>query len=267
MTYSDLAIVRVLTLRTVFHLPLRQAEGFVASRIRLIGLKLETPDHTTLSRRSSQVEVPRMATVHDGPLHLVIDSTGLKMLGDGEWHADKHKTSNRRRRWRKLHLAVDSSGFIVASKLTERRADDGVVGVQMLEGLDARVERFTADGAYNSRPVYEAVDTAGTPDVRVVIPPSRRAATCPGAMGAWRQRTEAVERISQVGRRAWRKESGAHHQARGENGMFRYKPIIGDRLRAKKFEWQVREALIAVNVLNRMTKQGRPLSVPSCLEW
>ena len=144
--YSDLAIVTALTLRTVFHLALRQTEGFVASLIRVMVLDLDTPDHTTLSRRNRNIEVPRVATEHDGPIHLVIDSTGLKMLGDGEWNAHRHKTSNKRRSWRKLHLGIDSDGVIVASELTDSSEDDASVGVTMIERIDPAIERFTADG-------------------------------------------------------------------------------------------------------------------------
>ena len=121
--YSDLAIITVLTLRTVFHLPLRQTEGFVSSLIGLMGLALKTPDHTTLSRRSRDVEVPRFAQ-SGSPPHLVIDSTGLKMLGDGEWQAHKHKTSNKRRSWRKLHMGIDEDSYIVAAALTDRTVVD-----------------------------------------------------------------------------------------------------------------------------------------------
>ena len=219
--YSNLAILTALTLRTVFRLPLRQTEGFVASLIGLMGLKLDTPDHTTLSRRARDVDVPMLARSHAGPIHLIIDSTGLKMMGDGEWHAHKHRTSNRRRSWRKLHLGVDEHGFIVAWDLTGARVDDGLVGVSMLEELDVAIERFTADGAYDTRPIYSAVARAGTPDVTVVVPPSRRAALDPGAISPWDQRNDAIERIVEVGRRQWRKESGAHRQARAENAMFR----------------------------------------------
>ena len=108
--YSDLAIVTALTLRTLFQLPLRQTEGFVASLIGLMGLALKTPDHTTLSRRHRSVELPHLPRSHKDPVHLVIDSTGLKMVGDGEWPSHKHKTSNQRRRWRKLHLGIDGDG-------------------------------------------------------------------------------------------------------------------------------------------------------------
>jgi hypothetical protein len=109
--------------------------------------------------------------------------------------------------------------------------------------------------------MYEAVEAAGTPEVTIVIPPKKTAAADAQAVGAWCQRNEALERIAKVGRRQWRKESGAHRQAGAENGMFRYKRIIGDSLRAKRFDAQTREALIAINVLNRMTKLGTPESV------
>lgn len=155
--YSDLAIVTALTLRTVFHLALRQTEGFVASSIKLMDLDLSTPDHTTLYSRSSTITVPVVPQVEGGPNHLVIDSTGLKMLGDGEWHNLEHKTSNRTRSWRKLHLAVDGDGFIVASALTDSGADDATVGAGMIREIEVAVERFTADGAYDTRAIYRAL--------------------------------------------------------------------------------------------------------------
>ena len=261
LVYSDIAIVTALTLRTVFHLPLRQTEGFVASLIRLMGLPLDSPDHTTLSRRSGTVQVPQFARAHDEPIQLVIDSTGLKVLGDGEWHAHKHKTSNKRRSWRKLHLAVDGNGFIVASRLTKSSVDDAAVGATMLDEFEATIERFTADGAYDTRAMYDALAATGMPGLKIVIPPKRTAVADPRAEGAWRQRNEALERIAEVGRRQWRRESGAHRQAGAENGMYRYKRIIGDSLRARGFDEQMTEAAIAVHVLNRMTELGTPESV------
>jgi len=260
--YSDLAILTALTLRTVFHLPLRQTEGFVASLIRVMGLDLETPDHTTLSRRGSTVVVPALAKMHDEPIHLVIDSTGLKIVGDGEWHAHKHKTSNKRRSWRKLHLGVDGDGFIVASSLTDSGIDDASVGVAMIKEGEASIGRFTVDGAYDTIALYQALATAGLPGVVIVVPPRRTASPSKSADDVLRQRDVAIARIAEVGRRQWRKESGAHQQARAENAMSRYKRIIGDSLRAKKLGAQTREAMIAVNVLNRMTTLGMPQSVP-----
>jgi hypothetical protein len=253
LRYSDLAIVTALTLRTVFHLPLRQTEGFVTSLIALMGLNLQTPDHTTLSRRQRSVKVPHFSKSDHGPLHLVIDSTGLKILGDGEWNSHKHRTSNRRRSWRKLHLAIDGDGYIIASALTDRTVPDVSVGISIIEQIEGTIARFTADGAYDARPMYEALGKAAT----IVIPPMKTANVDSRAKGPWCQRNDAIKRITKVGRRRWRKESGAHQQARAENGMYRYKQIIGDRLRTKHCESQKTEALIAVNVINRMTALGR----------
>ncbi len=250
-----------LTLRTVFHLPLRQAEGFVGSLIRLMGLDLETPDHTTLSRRSATVDVPRFARQHDGPIHLAIDSTGLKIMGDGEWHAHKHRTSNKRRAWRKLHLGVDAGGFIIASELTDSGVDDASVGVAMIEGIEGAIERFTADGAYDTRAIYEVLGAAAAPVPTLVIPPRKTASPSKPREELFEQRDAAIARIAEVGRRQWRKEAGAHQQARAENGMYRHKRIIGDALRSRKPDAQKREAMIAVNVLNRMTTLGMPESV------
>src|SRR5215210_4140281 len=121
--YSDLAIELVLILRFVFHLALRQAEGFVASVLRLLGLDLPVPDHTTLSRRSRAFANCRPHAVPHGPLHLLIDSTGLKLFGKGEWDGERHGRA--RRSWRKLHLAVDANtGEIVAGVLTGKEAGD-----------------------------------------------------------------------------------------------------------------------------------------------
>ncbi|MFT7622190.1 MAG: hypothetical protein ACI9WU_001358, partial [Myxococcota bacterium] len=196
--YSDLAIVTALTLRTVFHLPLRQTEGFVGTLIRLMGLDLDTPDHTTLSRRGSTVEVPVFARRHDGPIHLAIDSTGLKIMGDGEWHAHRHLTSNKRRAWRKLHLAVDSEGFIVTSELTGSGVDDASVGVAMIERNDASIQRFTADGAYDTRAIYVALAAVGGPGPTIVIPPRKTASPSKPAEEILAQRDAAIRRIAEV---------------------------------------------------------------------
>ncbi len=124
--YSNLAIVTAKTLRMVFHLPLRQTEGFLDSLLRLMELDLKAPDHTTLSRRNKDVDVPRPpcpTRAHAGALHLIVDSKGLKILGAGEWHAHRHRSS-KVRQWRKLHVGVDDDGFIVAAKLTKSSEDD-----------------------------------------------------------------------------------------------------------------------------------------------
>jgi hypothetical protein len=143
--YFDLAIVTALTLRAVCRLALRQTDGFVGSVIRVLGLTLVTPDHGTLSRRNRTVRVPRLAPDDAGPLHLAIDSTGLKLRGSGAWQAHKHGTSGQRRSWRKLHLGVDADGFVIASALTDSGADDAATGVSLLTQVGGAVARFTAE--------------------------------------------------------------------------------------------------------------------------
>ena len=186
--YSDPAILTALTLRVLFHLPLRQTEGFVASLLRLMGLDLNTPDHTTLSRRNRDVLVPAVSRTDDGPIHLVVDSTGLKIYGAGEWCSRKHRKANERSGWRKLHIGVDDDGYVVAETLTQNTVDDADVLPDLLGQVDAPLRRFTGDGAYDTRSVYKAVGEAGGPGVEIVVPPRRPATASPEATGPWAQR-------------------------------------------------------------------------------
>ncbi len=132
--FSDLAITTTLTLRLVFRLPLRQAEGFVRSVLSSMDVDLEAPDHTTLSRRSRRLEVELHRIPATGPIHLIVDSTGLSIVGDGEWAAAKHGGRGQRG-WKKLHLGVDGSGVIVAHMLTEATVDDATTGIGLVEVL------------------------------------------------------------------------------------------------------------------------------------
>src|SRR4051794_20176319 len=157
--YSDLAITTALTLRAVFRLALRQTEGLIGSVLQLLGLDLPVPDHSTLSRRAETLAVPRPKAGSE-PLHLLVDSTGLKLCGSGEWLEEKHGTK-RRRAWRVLHLATDADpGRIVASVLTDKEADDGSQVGPLLERIDGAVASFTGDGAYDRDEVYAEVRSA-----------------------------------------------------------------------------------------------------------
>jgi len=254
--YSEVAIETALTLRTVFNLPLRQTEGFLRSLSDLMGIDLEAPDHTTLSRRSQHLDIQLRCPEINKPIHLVVDSTGLSIVGEGEWAAAKHGKKGKRG-WKKLHLGVDRAGVIVAQILTDGNADDAATAPELLGQLEGKLSEFIADTAYDSRPVYEAATARGA---AVVIPP-RNDATVGGRSGmpcAARDRT--VERIREVGRRHWKKESGYHRQGTVENAFFRYKSMIGDRLRARHLKSQRAEALLACNALNRMFELGRPES-------
>ena len=253
--FSDHAIETALTLRFVCGLPLRQAEGFLRSVLSLMHVDLDSPDHTTLSRRSQHLEIEFHRVPATGPIHLIVDATGLSMFGEGKWAAVKHGGRGRRG-WQKLHLGVDGSGAIVAHTLTDGNADDAPTGLVLIETVDAEISCVTADGAYDTVAIYEAAAVRGA---RVVVPP-----TITPAVSRRRPRSSlrdrAIRRVKQIGRRRWKKESGYHRQALVENAFFRYKSIIGDRLRARHSKAQDAEALIACNILNRMTELGRPAS-------
>ena len=201
--YSNLTILTALTLRGVFGLPLRQTEGFLDSLLRLMGLDLKAPDHTTLSRRNQIVAMPPLTRSHDSPICLIVDSTGLTILGCGEWNAHKHKASKKRRDWRKLHIGVDEEGFIVAAELTASSVDDASTLPDLLDQIEVPIRRFTADGAYDHRSIYDQVSAAGSEDVVIVIPPHRSAVSAGPTAGPWAQREAAIERIREVGRREW----------------------------------------------------------------
>ena len=253
--FSDVAIETALILRLVFGLPLRQTEGFVRSVLALMGADLDAPDHTTLSRRSQPLAVMLRRIPATGPIHLIVDSTGLSIVGQGAWAAAKHG-GHGKRGWKKLHLGVDRSGVIVAQALTDAHVDDATTAVNLISAVDGDISSVTADAAYDTIAVYEA---AGARGARVVVPPKRTAAVSrrrPRSVA----RDRTVKRLQEIGRRRWKKEAGYHRQARVENVFFRYKSIIGDGLRARSSAGQGTEAVLACNVLNRMTDLGRPAS-------
>jgi IS5 family transposase len=250
--FSDQAIETALVLRLVFNLPLRQAEGFLRSILSLMDIDLEAPDHTTLSRRGQHLNVRLDRVASSKRIHLMVDSTGLSIVGEGEWAAVKHG-GNGRRAWKKLHLGVDRSGVIVAELLTDGNVDDSNTALDLLGTIEDDIASFTADSAYDTIAIYDAAEAR---NAKVIVPP-RRTATRSRRPNS---RDRTVGRVKKVGRRQWRKESAYHQQARVENTFFRYKSIIGDRLRARHPKSQEAEALIACNILNRMTELGRPES-------
>ena len=233
--FSDQAIETALVLRLVFKLPLRQAEGFLRSILSLMDIDLEAPDHTTLSRRSQHLSVRLDRVASTKRIHLMVDSTGLSIVGEGEWAAVKHG-GNGKRAWKKLHLGVDRSGVIVAELLTEGDAHDSNTALDLLGTIEDDIASFTADSAYDTIAIYDA---AGARNAKVIVPPRRTATRSKRS----RARDRTVRRVRKVGRRQWKKESGYHQQARVENTFFGYKSITGDRLRARHPKSQEAEAL------------------------
>src|SRR4051812_36843712 len=254
--YSSLAITTALTLRAVFGLALRQTEGLIGSVLQLLGLDLPVPDHSTLSRRAETLEVPRPKT-GSAPVHLLVDSTGLKLCGAGEWLAEKHGTK-RRRAWRVLHLATDAdTGRIVASGLTDKDADDGPQVCPLLARIEGAVASVTGDGAYDRDDVYIEVATRH-PAAAVVVPPRANAVPSETAETAPTQRDRHLQFIAERGRMGWQQASGYGWRALVECDISRWKRLIGDGLRSQTDGRQATEVAIAADVLNRMLELGRP---------
>jgi hypothetical protein len=256
--YSPLAILTALTLRAVFRLALRQTEGLIGSIIGLLGLELRVPDHSTLSRRAKTLEVPRPQPRRGGePMHLLVDSTGLRLCGAGEWLLEKHGTKTRRS-WRKLHIGVDvGSGQIVAASLTAKEVDDGAEVGPLLDQVTGAVASFTGDGGYDQDRVYASV-AERYPEAAVIVPPRATAVPSDTAETAPTQRDRHLQQIAEHGRMAWQKASGYTTRARAEAAIGRFKQVIGDGLRSRTDDRRATEVDVAVHVLNRMQDLGRP---------
>jgi transposase len=257
--YSPLAILTAVTLRAMFRLAYRQAEGLIGSIVGLLGLSLPVPDHTTLNRRAATLDVPRPGSTAAGsePLHLLVDSTGLKLCGKGEWLLEKHGTATRRS-WRMLHLGVDAgSGRIVAATLTPKDVGDASQAGPLLDQVAEPVSSFTGDGAYDQDSVYAGV-TERHPAAAVVVPPCATAVLSDTAENAPTQQDGHLQRIAGHGRMSWQTASGYNRRARVEATMNRWKQVIGDELRAHTDERRATEVAVAVHALNRMLDLGRP---------
>ncbi|MEO1987671.1 MAG: IS5 family transposase [Martelella sp.] len=261
--YSDLAIETTLMLGMVFGLRLRQSEVLLRSVLDMMALDLPVPDHTTLSRRARTWKPSARSNdrqpVKSGPVHVLVDSTGLKVYGAGQWLEEKHGTKSRRG-WRKLHLAVDAdSGEIIAHSLTDQESGDASQLEPLLDQINNEIDKFTADGAHDGTPTYEAVlrHSAGA---RVIIPPRSNAVERPCAQASC-QRDDHIASMQMDGRLKWQAATGYGKRALVETAMGRYKGVIGPRMRARSFLAQQTEAAIGVAILNRMLACGRPKSV------
>jgi transposase len=194
-------------------------------------------------------------------LHLLIDSTGLKLFGKGEWESEKHGRA--RRSWRKLHLAVDAeTGEIVASVLTSKEAGDAGQVPVLLEQAQGEIASVMADGAYDGEPVYQAIE-ARQPQTApsIVVPPRRSAILSAQADTAPSQRDGHIRLIEEQGHSAWRKATGYGRRSLVETAIGRYKVLIGPQMRAQSLVNQQGEVALGVGVLNRMIRVAKPVSV------
>ena len=251
-TYTDVAITCALTLREVYGLPLRSTQGLVSSVLRLLSSDLPVPHYSTLSRRAVSLEVtlPRLTK---GALHLAIDSTGMKVYGEGEWKMRLHG-KEKRRTWRKLHLVIDHTTHeVVSLSMTDKDVLDRVEVPHLLKAVEGEVVEVLGDGAYDFQVCHAAIRERGA---RAVIPPKKGARV--RGTPELRDRDKAVLRSMEVGKEEWKKESGYHKRSLVETAMMRLKTIFSDKLKAREWKRQETELRIRCAALNRMTTLGMP---------
>lgn len=259
LQYSDLAITTCLTIRKVFRLGLRQCEGFIKSLFSLLKLNIQVPDYTILCRRAAKLSI-NLSPLLDksaGPIDIVVDSTGLKVYGEGEWKVRKHG-AGKHRTWMKLHLAIDStSQQIKACKLTTNAEDDASAVKDLLTDTGCHIKSFTGDGAYDKVKVRKSLPV----EVKQIIPPQHNAVKSKGDKDYLRSRDEALDAIEKVGRKQWKIDIGYHKRSLAETAMCRYKTIVGDGLQSRKTEYQETEAKISCSILNVMLQLIKPISI------
>lgn len=260
--YSDSAILLCVLVRKLYHLSLRSCQGFMSSVFELMKICLKVPSYCQISRRSASLEVPLGALPKKGAIDIAIDSTGLKVYGEGEWKVRKHGWT-KHRRWMKLHLILDTeTQQIMAADLTSNAVDDAQMAAPMLESKDkegqplkGRVKSIAGDIAYDKQKVRKPL--AG---IIQLIPPQHNGKVHGERKPFYGQRDQAISDIELMGRQEWKKQVGYHKRSLAETAMFRYKTIIGDDIQARKPDTQKTEVLAGLRILNQMLQIAQPIS-------
>lgn len=258
--YSDVAIATFETVKSVYRLAGRQTQGFIESLFGLMGLSLEVPDHSTVSRRKGALEIILPVVPSSGALHVVIDSTGIKVYGEGEWKTRQHGVS-KRRTWLKLHLSVDeASGEILSAVVTGNDTHDSEVFEDLLDGIGGEIDQVSADGAYDQLHCYDALIAL---EAKAGIPPRKNAKILQhgNRKAPAHPRDENLRSIRRQGKGKWKQESNYHRRSLAETTMSRVKAIFGGVVRSRKFENQAAELLLQCSALNRMIQVAKPESV------
>ena len=264
--YPDLVIKFCLTVKSVYGLKLRQCTGFISSIFGLMGLsELAVANYSTLCRRSSTLRVKVSHRPLGQGLHIAVDSTGLKVLGEGEWKFRKHGGS-KRRTWRNLADAAPSRcgrgnprNYQRSSHgcvLTDNSVDDAQMISELLGGVEGQV--FYGDGAYDKKKARKVVAKMGA---KAIVPPPKNAVRSKGHIPGMAERDEAIDRIAQIGRKEWKQEMGYHKRSLSEVAMHRYKGSIVNTLSTRKFENQVTEVRTGCHILNVFRGCGMPYAV------
>ena len=255
--YSDRAIECLLALRELFQLPYRQTEGLGRSLAELMKVEIGIPDYTSLAKRAAKLGLSLDVRRHSGAIDIVVDSTGLKVFGEGEWKMRKHGKS-KRRTWRKLHLAINpDTQEIEAETLTENGCDDASQVDPLLDQASPSTRAFYGDGAYDKWKVYHTLEKRGT---KAIIPPQRNAKISQHGNSSQSplSRDVAIRTIRRRGRRRWKEDIGYHRRSLSETAMYRMKCCFGDHLKNRSIPNQQTEARLRSKILNKFTHLGLP---------
>lgn len=259
-TFSDAAIQFCLSIKCLFGLALRQSLGLVQSLLHLAGLDWKVPDYSTVCRRQKTLRVQLLYRPSTSALDLLVDSTGIKFLGEGEWKRKKHGAEYRRQ-WRKVHLGIDAQTLeIRAIEVTDNSVGDAPMLPELLRQIppDEAVTSVSGDGAYDTKACHAAIIERGA---QAVIPPRKNAQPWQAKLTGATARNEALKACHRLGRSIWKKWSGYHRRSLVETKMHCFKRL-GERVMARTFERQVVELHVRVALLNRFTQLGRPTTVP-----
>lgn len=261
--YSDLAIEVCLVVRKVYHLAYRQTAGFVESFFQSVNVALPVPDYSVICRRSKALPLSLQPKKGKRITDIVVDSTGLKVYGEGEWKVRQHGWG-KHRTWMKLHIALDAtSQQVEAVELTTNAVDDGAVAEKLLGRIDAMIKSFTGDGAYDKAKVRKALQQKvleQKEDILQVIPPRHNAVVDTKGRAYLKQRNDAIKAIRRFGRKQWKVLTNYHQRSKAETFVFRYKTILGGRLQAREVNRQKTEVKVGCKILNMMLVLAKPIS-------
>lgn len=255
--YRDSSVLFSLTLRALYGLGYRQTQGFISGLFALGNLALTVPSYSQLQRRSKDLVVDVRIKKNSGQkLDIVLDSTGLKVYGEGEWKVRKHGVS-KRRTWRKLHIGSKGNDLeIVSVVISGNELDDAQAGIEIIKQLEEPIKSCAADGAYDKKKFRGCLPI----ETIQLIPPQRNAVVSKGKDKGLKQRDEAIKRIAQVGRDQWKKETGYHKRSLSEVNMYRYKTIFGPNLKAREPAYEQTEVKVKCRILNQFVAMGMPKS-------
>ena len=254
-TYRDSTMELFLSMRELLHLPYRQTEGFVRSVLALVAEGLHVPDFTSAAKRAAKLGIALPVLPRRGHVDVVLDSTGLKVFGEGEWKVRQHGPS-KRRTWRKLHLAVDpKTQEIVAEVLTTNASHDADQAAALLREVPGKINSVTADGAYDKWKVYNAIDEHGARP-KIALRRDAKIKRHANAAGPRLARDEAIRMIRRIGRKNWKKRIGYHCRSLVETAVFRLKTIFGPMLKNRKLLNQLTEARLRCKILNHFTQSA-----------